>query len=93
MNRVITEITPLQEEDCFYLIDRYKESFTYPIHKHEEVELNFGSVIGCAGCACPAGECHHLPQNAHEFHSCRRGSGGYDGVSILSAYYRPHEKD
>lgn len=41
MNRVITEITPLQEEDCFYLIDRYKESFTYPIHKHEEVELNF----------------------------------------------------
>lgn len=47
MNRIITEITPLQEEDCFYLIDRYKESFTYPIHKHEEVELNF--VQNCRG--------------------------------------------
>ena len=41
MSRIITEITPLQVEDCFYLIDRYKVSFTYPIHKHNEVELNF----------------------------------------------------
>lgn len=41
MSRIITEITPLQMEDCFYLIDRYKVSFTYPIHKHNEVELNF----------------------------------------------------
>ncbi|MGN0230309.1 MAG: AraC family transcriptional regulator [Muribaculaceae bacterium] len=41
MSRIITEITPLQAEDCFYLIDRYKACFNYPIHKHEEVELNF----------------------------------------------------
>ena len=47
MSRIITEITPLQVEDCFYLIDRYKVCFTYPIHKHTEVELNF--VQNCKG--------------------------------------------
>ena len=47
MSRIITEITPLQTEDCFYLIDRFKVCFTYPIHKHEEIELNF--VQNCKG--------------------------------------------
>lgn len=45
--QIITEITPLSEKDCFYLIDRYKCSFTYPIHRHEEYELNF--LINAAG--------------------------------------------
>ena len=47
MNKVITEITPLSNEDCFYLVDRYKVRFTYPLHKHDEIELNF--VQKCAG--------------------------------------------
>lgn len=47
MNKIITEITPLSEKDCFYLIDRYKDRFTYPIHRHEEYELNF--VSNCNG--------------------------------------------
>lgn len=47
MNRIITEITPLSEKDCFYLIDRYKDRFTYPVHRHEEYELNF--VANCTG--------------------------------------------
>lgn len=47
MSRIITEITPLQPEDCFYLVDRYKACFTFPVHKHEEVELNF--VQNCHG--------------------------------------------
>ena len=47
MNKVITEITPLSNEDCFYLVDRYKDRFTYPLHKHDEIELNF--VQKCAG--------------------------------------------
>ncbi|MGN0213631.1 MAG: AraC family transcriptional regulator [Muribaculaceae bacterium] len=47
MSGIITEITPLQAQDCFYLIDRYKESFNYPIHKHGEIELNF--VQNCRG--------------------------------------------
>ncbi len=47
MNKVITEITPLSAEDCFYLVDRYKDRFTYPLHKHHEIELNF--VQNCTG--------------------------------------------
>jgi len=47
MEKIITEITPLEEKDCFYLVDRNKEGFTYPLHKHEEIELNF--VENCEG--------------------------------------------
>ena len=47
MNKIITEITPLEKKDCFYLVDRNKESFTFPLHKHEEIELNF--VENCSG--------------------------------------------
>lgn len=45
--QTITEITPLSEKDCFYLVDRYKCSFTYPIHHHVEYELNF--VLNSSG--------------------------------------------
>lgn len=41
MNHVITEITPLSSHDCFYLIDRYKNKFDFPLHRHAEYELNF----------------------------------------------------
>jgi hypothetical protein len=37
----------LSEKDCFYLIDRYKDRFTYPVHRHAEYELNF--VSNCDG--------------------------------------------
>lgn len=47
MSNTITEITPLSEKDCFYLIDRKKSEFTYPLHVHGEYELNF--VEGCRG--------------------------------------------
>ena len=39
--RVIKEITPLSDKDYFYIIDRVKKEFTYPIHKHDDFELNF----------------------------------------------------
>jgi AraC-like DNA-binding protein len=39
--KVINEITPLSDEDCFYIADRRKTKFTYPIHHHLEYELNF----------------------------------------------------
>lgn len=44
---VITEITPLSERDCFYLVDRQKDTFSYPLHKHDELELNF--IENCNG--------------------------------------------
>lgn len=39
-NAIIREITPLSEYDCFYIADRKKKEFDYPIHTHEEFELN-----------------------------------------------------
>lgn len=47
MPHIITEITPLSNTDCFYLVARDKMSFDYPLHKHGEFELNF--VSNCAG--------------------------------------------
>ena len=40
-NQIISEITPLSDKDCFYIADRYKTEFTYPMHRHREYELNF----------------------------------------------------
>ena len=40
-NKVIKEITPLSEKDFFYIADRVKREFTYPIHSHSDYELNF----------------------------------------------------
>lgn len=40
-NLIIKEITPLAEHDCFYIVDRRKKEFTFPIHCHAEYELNF----------------------------------------------------
>ena len=37
----IHEITPLGERDCFYIVDRRKVAFDYPLHTHRELELNF----------------------------------------------------
>lgn len=31
----------MSREDCFYIADRHKTEFTYPIHSHSEFELNF----------------------------------------------------
>lgn len=38
---VLHEITPLADKDMLYIADRHKKEFTYPIHSHEEFELNF----------------------------------------------------
>lgn len=37
----LKEVTPLSGKDCFYIADRRKTEFTYPIHSHDEFELNF----------------------------------------------------
>lgn len=47
----IREITPLSEKDCFYIADRHKKEFTYPMHSHREFELNLCS-------ACTGGTSH-----------------------------------
>lgn len=46
-DKIITEITPLSKKDCFYLVDRFKDRFTFPVHRHREFELNF--LSNCKG--------------------------------------------
>lgn len=38
---IIHEIPPLSDKDCFYIADRRKSQFTYPLHSHAEYELNY----------------------------------------------------
>jgi len=47
MDKVFTEITPLGEKDCFSLVEREKNRISYPLHKHDELELNF--IENCTG--------------------------------------------
>nr|MCR5352607.1 AraC family transcriptional regulator [Bacteroidales bacterium] len=41
MSTVLSEITALSQRDCFYIVERHKSEFTYPLHQHREYELNF----------------------------------------------------
>jgi AraC-like DNA-binding protein len=38
---IMREITPLTSSDCFTLFSRVKSEFDFPLHCHEELELNF----------------------------------------------------
>ncbi len=38
---IYREITPLTQDDCFTIFSRPKETFDFPLHFHEEFELNF----------------------------------------------------
>jgi len=40
-SNIIKEITPLTNSDCFTIFERKKEDFDFPLHYHEEMELNF----------------------------------------------------
>lgn len=37
---IMREITPLTQSDCFTLFSRVKKQFDFPLHYHEEYELN-----------------------------------------------------
>lgn len=48
MNRnLLKEITPLTASDCFTIFERTKKEFDFPLHYHEEMELNF--IINAKG--------------------------------------------
>jgi AraC-like DNA-binding protein len=38
---LLREITPLTQSDCFTIFSRVKSEFDFPLHYHEEFELNF----------------------------------------------------
>lgn len=37
---IMREITPLTQNDCFTIFSRVKKEFSFPLHYHEEMELN-----------------------------------------------------
>ena len=41
MATVLREITSITDKDCFYIVERHKSEFTWPLHSHEVYELNF----------------------------------------------------
>lgn len=41
MHSLLREITPLTQGDCFTVFSRVKKDFDFPLHFHEEFELNF----------------------------------------------------
>ena len=75
---VIREITPLSEKDCFYIADRRKSEFTYPMHCHKEFELNF--VINAPGVLRIVGDSAEV-------------IGDYDLVLITSPDLEPRVQD
>ena len=40
-SKLLREITPLTPHDCFTLFSREKSEFDFPLHYHDEFELNF----------------------------------------------------
>ena len=48
MNKdIVREITPLTQNDCFTIFSRIKNNFNFPLHYHEEYELNL--IINAKG--------------------------------------------
>ncbi len=39
--KILREITPLTQSDCFTIFSRTKREFDFPLHFHDEYELNF----------------------------------------------------
>jgi AraC-like DNA-binding protein len=39
--KILREITPLTPSDCFSIFSRTKNEFDFPLHIHDEIELNF----------------------------------------------------
>ncbi len=44
---ILKEITPLTSSDCFTIFERVKTEFDFPLHYHEEMELNL--IINAKG--------------------------------------------
>lgn len=71
---ILTEITPLSDSDFFYMVDRQKDSFTFPIHKHTEYEINY--VENCRGARRVVGD---SVEEVGDFDLCIVGHGTEHG--------------
>ena len=41
MSSIATENAELSAQDCLRIVERHRRTFTYPVHSHKAVELNF----------------------------------------------------
>lgn len=83
---VPTEVTPLSDCDFLYVVDRTKDSFTFPVHRHAEFEINF--VENCAGARRIVGDSE---EEVGEFDLCIVGHGvehGWKQHNCRSGYIR-----
>lgn len=81
-----TEVTPLSECDFLYVVDRTKDSFTFPVHRHAEFEINF--IENCAGARRIIGD---SVEEVGEFDLCIVGHGvehGWEQHKCNSGYIR-----
>lgn len=46
-DNILREITPLTQADCFTMFTRKKSAFDFPLHYHEDIELNL--ILNAAG--------------------------------------------
>lgn len=44
---IVREITPLTQNDCFTIFSREKAEFNFPLHNHEDMEVNL--ILNAAG--------------------------------------------
>ena len=59
MNKtIIKEITPLTPNDCFTIFSRVKKEFNFPLHFHEEYELNL--IMNASGAKRIVGDHIHV---------------------------------
>jgi AraC-like DNA-binding protein len=58
---IMREITPLTQNDCFTLYSRVKKEFSFPLHYHEEFELNF--IMYANGAKRIVGDCIEVIDN------------------------------
>lgn len=69
MGKLIIEIPPISNKDCYYLQERTKPCFNYPLHRHDAFELNF--VENCKGARRIVGDSiEELPEYDLAFVGC-----------------------
>lgn len=86
VGEIPTEVTPLSDCDFLYVVDRTKDSFTFPVHRHAEFEINF--VENCAGARRIVGD---SVEEVGDFDLCIVGHGvehGWVQYDCHSGYIR-----
>lgn len=92
MADIISEITQLTEKDSYILRERRKKMHTYPMHRHQEFELNF--VENCRGNRRIVGDSIELTEDydlvlmgSHLEHTWEQGECQSDGIHEITVHF------